>query len=147
MNHKVWIADTGFLVAIFHPQDTYHAWAVRELGKISIPLITCEAVLTEVLYLLRRYSVQSYDRFLASIAQKNWLQTPFRLTDSMPEVLNLLSRYNDTPMDFADACLVRMVEQYTAAQSVILTIDKDFWVYRVNQTQSIQLIIPPDRQL
>ena len=144
-NTLTYIADTGFLVAIFHPHDTYHAWAVKELENIAQPLFTCEAVLTETTHLLRRYTKQGYDGFRASLAHTNWLQTPFSMANNTSAVLNLLTQYDDTPMDFADACLVRMVEEYSPAQSRVLTIDSDFWVYRANQTQVIPLIIPPDR--
>ena len=49
------IADTGPIAALFNPKDQWHEWAV-EISKNFLPsttLITCEAVLTEVFFLLR----------------------------------------------------------------------------------------------
>jgi hypothetical protein len=43
-------------------------------------------------------------------------------------------------MSFADACLVRMSE--LIAESSVLTLDSDFYVYRKNRKEMIDLIIP-----
>ena len=56
------------------------------------------------------------------------------------EILRLLRRYNDTPMSFADACLVRMAELNDDA--IIFTTDNDFRTYRKHGRQAIPLIIP-----
>jgi hypothetical protein len=40
-------------------------------------------------------------------------------------------------MSFADACLVRMAEQYP--NSAVLTLDSDFRIYRKNINQIIQV--------
>jgi predicted nucleic acid-binding protein len=51
-----------------------------------------------------------------------------------------MRRYRDTPMSFADACLVRMCE--TRADSCIWTFDRDFTIYRRNRRQTIPLVAP-----
>ena len=55
----------------------------------------------------------------------------------------LLTRYADVPMSLADACLVRMSEQYSA--SVVLTCDSDFQRYRRHRRQRIPTIMPDAR--
>jgi len=55
-------------------------------------------------------------------------------------VWRLLDKYDDVPMDFADACLVRMTEVH--AGSRVWTVDSDFKVYRRNGRQTIALIFP-----
>jgi predicted nucleic acid-binding protein len=45
------IVDTGPLVAFLSERDTYHQWALSELAGIANPLLTCEAVVTEVCFL------------------------------------------------------------------------------------------------
>ena len=54
------------------------------------------------------------------------------------EACFLLGRVD--PMSLADACLVRMTE--LDAQSVVLTLDSDFRVYRRNRRQMIPTIMP-----
>lgn len=51
-----------------------------------------------------------------------------------------MKKYADTPMSFADACLVRMAELDDDA--VVVTLDSDFTVYRKNGDQPIPLVTP-----
>jgi len=51
-------------------------------------------------------------------------------------------KYANVPMSFADACLVKMSEQYS--KSVVLTLDSDFLIYRRHGNQSIPTIMPYD---
>jgi hypothetical protein len=46
--------DTGRLVAYLDRSDQDHAWAKQEMMRITRPLLTCEAVIAETLFLLRR---------------------------------------------------------------------------------------------
>jgi predicted nucleic acid-binding protein len=46
-------------------------------------------------------------------------------------------------MSLADACLVRMAQQYS--ESFLLTLDSDFRIYRKNRNQVIPVIIPEER--
>lgn len=51
-----------------------------------------------------------------------------------------MMRYENIPMSFADACLVRMSEQHI--DSEVMTIDDDFKIYRKNRRHPIPLIMP-----
>ena len=51
-----------------------------------------------------------------------------------------MRKFANVPMSLADACLVRMTE--LDAQSVVLTLDSDFRVYRRNRRQMIPTIMP-----
>jgi uncharacterized protein len=48
------ILDASVFVSLIDRHDSYHNWAVRELAKISPPLLTCEAAITETCFLLQR---------------------------------------------------------------------------------------------
>jgi predicted nucleic acid-binding protein len=52
----------------------------------------------------------------------------------------LLRRFADVPMSLADACLVRMTEIFDS--SSVLTLDRDFKVYRRFRRQKIPVIFP-----
>ena len=41
------IADTGFLVAFASHNDAHHDWVVSVAGRVTDPLLTCDAVLAE----------------------------------------------------------------------------------------------------
>ena len=55
-------------------------------------------------------------------------------------VHQLMQRYKSVPMSLADACLVRMAEIYP--NSLVLTLDSDFRIYRKNKNEIIPLVIP-----
>jgi predicted nucleic acid-binding protein len=52
----------------------------------------------------------------------------------------LMRKYGDVPMSLADACLVRLAE--IIPHSIVLTLDRDFTVYRKHGRQVIPLLIP-----
>ncbi|MHB1947387.1 MAG: type II toxin-antitoxin system VapC family toxin [Gammaproteobacteria bacterium] len=137
MNSKV-IVDTGPLIAFLNAKDNYHAWAKYQLSKIKPPLMTCEAVLAEVCFLLSKYRTSCDALF--ELVQRKLIVTPFLLKDEIPAIKKLMTRYQDVPMSFADACLVRMSEQYS--NSTVLTLDTDFHVYRRHSRQVISTLMP-----
>jgi predicted nucleic acid-binding protein len=53
----------------------------------------------------------------------------------------LMLKYADRPMDFADATLVRLAEREGLA--TILTVDRDFEVYRIGGRKAFRLV--PER--
>lgn len=105
---KCVIADTGPLVAIHDRDDQDHAWAVREGSRLPPKMISCEAVLSEVHFLTR-------DIPEAKLRIESWLadgrlELPFHVGNQHTAVHDLMARYANVPMSFADACLVRMSE-------------------------------------
>jgi predicted nucleic acid-binding protein len=71
---------------------------------------------------------------------RNVLSLPFRLEDHGRSIRALMRKYADVPMSLADACLVRLAE--VTIHSTVLTLDRDFKVYRKHGRQVIPLIIP-----
>jgi hypothetical protein len=71
------------------------------------------------------------------LLDRSIIAVDFSFTDQLTETLCFVRRYHDTPMSFADACLVRMTEQIHDA--VIFTTDSDFRTYRKNGRQVIPL--------
>jgi predicted nucleic acid-binding protein len=135
------IVDTGPIVAILDASDALHDWAAESLKMIQPPLITCEAVLTEVCFLLRRQP-----RALVAIAdlvEKRILEINFSLAEEIGPVFRLLDRFKNVPISLADACLVRSSELHP--QLPVFTLDSDFQIYRRNRRQKIPLLIPPRR--
>lgn len=120
------IIDTGVLVAFLMSRDKFHDWAVNSLTNIEYPLLTCEAVLTEVCFLLQR--VHSGRDKALELVRQGYIDISFCLDQEIEAVGMLMQRYESVPMSLADACLVRMSEIYT--NSAILTLDSDFIIYR-----------------
>jgi uncharacterized protein len=132
------LLDTGPLVALLKQQDHHHQWAKAEWAKISPPLLTCEAVITEACFLMRK--VYRGQEVVLELLQRGVVHIPFRLDEETAALENLLTCYHSVPMSLADACLVRMAEQYKS--SAILTLDRDFEIYRKDKNQVIPVIMP-----
>ncbi len=137
MNGPV-IIDAGPLVALLNRRERHHAWANEQFAAIKSPAITCEAVVAEAYYLVRE-SDNAVDS-LMQLLERGHLTIPFRLTDELPAVTRLLTRYASVPMSLADACLVRMAEQFST--SPVLTLDSDFRVYRKSGRAVIPTLMP-----
>jgi len=136
------ILDTGPLVAYLIENDDYHDWAVQIFADLPPVFWSCEAVLTEAAYLAG--PEPKVIRLIGKMLDQEWLRLPFQFAGEHKRVLELMEHYHSVPMSFADACLVRMTE--LLEECPVLTIDRDFHIYRKHRRQMIQTIMPPDRK-
>jgi predicted nucleic acid-binding protein len=100
------------------------------------PWKTCDAALSEAFHLLGVRGLQA----LAELLRRRAVESAFQLADGPERVLELLGKYADVPMSFADACLVRMTE--TMPEPMILTTDTDFLIYRRLGRKTVPCILP-----
>ncbi len=135
---KTVLIDSGAIVAALRKRDQHHAWARAHFEAFDQPFLTCEAVISESFFLLER--AQDGKETLCALLERGIVAVEFSLEQHMAETLRLIRRYHDTPMSFADACMVRMAE--THDQAVIFTTDSDFETYRKNGRQTIPVIVP-----
>lgn len=132
------IADTGPLVAYLDRSDQHHAWAKEVMATLTEPLLTCDAVLAEVTFLLQRGKIRS--ALPMRMVERGVVQTGFSTAREAHALRTLLERYDDAPMSLADACVVRMSELHRGAK--VWTTDSDFTIYRRNRRSIIPLIMP-----
>jgi predicted nucleic acid-binding protein len=137
MKQKV-IVDTGVLVAYLNRREKFHEWTKEQLKDIAPPLITCEAVIAETSFLLGK--TKDGIEKLFELFEAGHIVITFRLENEIKTIKGLISRYANAPMSLADACSVRMSEQYP--NSEVFTVDSDFRIYRKNRRQLISLIVP-----
>ena len=135
---RVVLIDSGAIVAAMRKRDQHHAWSRSNFEAFTTPCLTCEAVVSESFFLLERASQGK--EMLCAILERGIIKVEFSLAHHLAETLQLIHRYRDTPMSFADACLVRMAEIHKDA--TVFTTDSDFLTYRKNGRQSIPLIAP-----
>jgi len=129
------LVDTSFLVAFLNGRDSHHHWATTQAARSPLPWKTCEPVLAEAFYVLGSPGGSP----LVDLLKRQVLIPAFRLEENLESVLGLLQKYADVPMSLADACLVRMTE---LSDSVLLTADSDFGVYRRHGRQVIPRFTP-----
>lgn len=132
------IADTGPLVAFLDRSERHHDWAVQRVKELSAPLLVCEPVLAEAMYLLGDLP-KAQDAFYG-LLENGALRIAFRADEHIAALRVLHRKYRDTPMSLADACVVRMAELF--GEHAVLTLDSDFSVYRKHGKESLALIRP-----
>ena len=130
------LVDAGFLVALLSRRDAHQGWAVVQPQRFLPPWKTCEAALSEAFHLLGPGGAPA----LATLLRRRAVVSAFHLGEEPEEVLELIRKYADVPMSFADACLVRMTE--ILADPVLLTTDPDFRIYRRHSRRAIPCVIP-----
>lgn len=135
---SVWIADTGPLVALLAASEANHIWVTEQAKAAPATVLTCEAVITEALFILKRAG-HDPDPFFA-LMETGFLRCKFDLHAESRAVRELMRHYRDQPMSLADACLVRMTEIHP--DSVIWTLDRDFRVYRRHRRHTLPLVTP-----
>jgi predicted nucleic acid-binding protein len=100
-------------------------------------LVTCESAVAEACYLLRG-TPGAPEAILENVAN-GVFQTPVRLADQASAVGKLLRKYRDVPMSLADACLVDLADRMDTG--LILTLDRDFEIYRWRSRRKFELLI------
>lgn len=132
------IADTGPLVAYFDRAERNHAWALERVRELEAPLLVCEPVLAEVMYLLG--TLPKAQDALFELLENGALRIAFHADEHVAALRALHRKYRDRPMSLADACIVRMAELFDGHS--VLTLDSDFSVYRKRGREPLELIHP-----
>jgi predicted nucleic acid-binding protein len=133
------LVDTGPLVAFLSQRDTYHEWIAEQMADVMYPVLTCEAVISEACFLLARYQ-KNNAYILLEMVEQGLITLPFHFEENAAPIRELMMKYANVPMSFADACLVRMAELYN--ESYLVTLDGDFRIYRKHGRQLIRTIMP-----
>ena len=122
------LLDTGALVSLLDRSQRHHRKFVDFFDSWTGQVVTTEAVLTESTHLLGRIAggaIACLDFVLSGGA----LLIP-ATANSIRRARELMDRYADCPMDFADATLVVLAEDL--GTNLVLTTDqRDFSVYRI----------------
>lgn len=130
------LIDTGAILALLDRKDRWHERCTDAFSRLRLPLATTTAVLTEVFHLLSRSTeVPVVWGFVRSGAVQ---VVPIGEQD-LPQLEILMARYQDRPMDFADATLVHVARK--ANLTTVFTVDHDdFETYRIEGRQKFRIV-------
>jgi uncharacterized protein len=131
------LLDTGVIVALLDRTERRHADCAEAIEEAAAPLVTCEAVIAESCYLLRRLTGAA-EAILENV-RTGVFQIPFQLTQAAAPIQRLFRKYRDREMDLADACLVHLAGELQTGD--ILTLDRDFEVYRWGTNKPFHLLL------
>ncbi|GBU27059.1 hypothetical protein R84B8_00580 [Treponema sp. R8-4-B8] len=134
------LIDAGPLIALFDSSDNHHSKARSFLKANPFRYVSTLAVFTEVSHMLD-FSVAAQRDFYEWVMHKGVIISDINQND-MLRLLELTDKYSSLPMDFADATLVITAEKTGIRQ--IISIDKDFDIYRLPGKEQIQNIYSED---
>jgi uncharacterized protein len=136
------LVDTGAILAFLDANDRWHGGCIKAFAQVRFPLLTSEAVLTELFHFVGRriHRVEVAWKFVRSGAL-----TLCAITDAdLPALSELMHRYRDRPMDFADATLVHLAQRESL--TTILTADiSGFQTYRIAGRRRFRILPEPVR--
>lgn len=131
------IIDTGPIVAFFDKDDNHHHACLEVLKEIKEPLVTTCPVITEAFYLLN-FSWRTQDALWEFIHRDGILVEPLD-KNSYSVCRELMKKYHDLPIDFADASLVALAEAKNI--TTVFTLDhKDFSLLKPKHRKSFTLL-------
>ena len=124
-------------MALIDADDQHHANCVAALKTFREPLATVWPPVVEAMYLLA--DVPKAQDALWEMLERGALHILPLASPDVPRMRELMRKYADRPMDFADAALLRVAEREGIRS--IFTLDRqDFSVYRLhNRTRPLLL--------
>lgn len=135
------VVDSGPLIALFDRDDAHHRQLVAFLAAHPrLHLLTTWAVLNGTSALLgSRVGKQAELDFLTWIERGGLSLAPQDAT-ALSQIKLLIEKYRDLPFDFADASVAVLAAQSGVAQ--ILTLDRDFEIYRDSRGKRLRNVLP-----
>jgi uncharacterized protein len=138
------LLDCGPIVALLDRDDPLHAFVVARAGEIRARVITTGPVITEAMFLLQDAPggparlVRFLDDLRAEVAE---------VFDSvsLAAASQLMEKYSDIPMDFADASLVIAAARFGVGN--ILTLDeRGFRTFRYGRNKAFRLVLQEQQE-
>lgn len=132
------LIDTGPIVSFLASGLRHHEWVCEQWKNLRPPMLTCEPVLTEAAFLLKREGREADPVF--ELLERRVIEIALNVEEELADIRALMHRYRDRPMSLADACLVRLAELHPAGE--VFTLDADFRIYRSHGNKVIRVLVP-----
>jgi uncharacterized protein len=130
------LVDTGVLIALLDRRDPNHQRCIAAAQQLpNAPLTTTWCCLTEAMYFMGKIGGFTAQQGLWTLllSGRILLRTP-----TETRIAELMEKFQDTPMDLADASLVALAEELETTQ--IFTLDSDFYVYRTSRGEAFSCL-------
>jgi uncharacterized protein len=132
------LTDAGPLIAILDRGERHHQACVDCLAELTGPLLTTWPAFTEAMYLLGEAGGWKAQGALWTLEKNGDVEVAEQLPEDRRRMRALMEKYQDRPMDLADASLVVLAEARGLRD--LFTLDHaDFRIYRMRRHQSFRL--------
>ncbi len=135
------LIDAGPLIAVFNRNDDYYAECLRLYRTLETPFYTTLPVLAEAMYTLGVRAGWYGQELLWKLILHGDLLLEHPSPSELVRMSELMKKYSDRPMDFADASLVALAERLSLTR--VFTVDRrDFSTYRLHGKKAFTIIGP-----
>jgi uncharacterized protein len=132
------LTDAGPLIALLDRGEQHHRACVECLAELSGPMLTTWPAFTEAMYLLGEAGGWRAQDALWGLVEKHDVELADADLEQRARIRALMEKYQDLPMDLADASLVALAEMRGLRD--VFTLDHaDFQVYRLHRRQTFRL--------
>lgn len=133
------LCDTGPLVALLDKEDPYHERARQAMAAAPADRFeTTWPCMGVAMYMLGRLGGQRSQDYLLQYVEAKTLSIQSLAEEFIPRIRMLMRKYDDHPMDFADASLVVVAE--ITGNRQILTFDQHFRAYLIHDQFPFEVI-------
>jgi len=136
---EAWLLDTGPIVAFLDDTDAAHRVVVRACERFAGRFVTTDAVVVEAMHLVSRSPAGPgllIDFLFSSQATIHASMS----ADDLLQAGELMTKYADVPMDFADATLVLLAARLRI--TAVCTLDRrGFRTYRSGTRKAFDLVL------
>ena len=133
------LTDASPLIALLDRDDFNHTKCFEAAKQIAAePLLTTWPCFTEAIYLLGEVGGIHYQTELWKLPKARRLLFHDLSFPEIERMAVLMEKYQDLPMDLADASLIAVAE--TLSLNQIFTVDRDFDIYRLANGKALKII-------
>ena len=130
------LIDSGPLIALFDRSDRFHQPILAFLQGFEGRLVSSWPVLTEVSHLLD-FNLRAQIDFLRWV-ERGAIEVAELSRKDLEGIVEMMERYINVPMDLADATLLYLAQKERIGR--IVTIDRDFDIYRMDDKRMLENI-------
>jgi hypothetical protein len=132
------LIDAGPLIALIDTKDkNKHQSCLAVFQSLKSAPFTTWPCIAEAMYLLGQVSGWTSQKMLMDLLRSGAVRIHETTEAELGRIEQLMEQYQNVPMDLADASLVVLAELRGIRQ--IITLDDDFFIYRLNGKDSFEV--------
>ena len=131
------LLDTGAWVALLDRDEREHSRCAEVFRGLTSRLVTSEAVLTETIWMVG--GLRDGARGCAEFVRRGTVTLVPASPESLARAVDLMARYRNVPMDYADATLVTLGENL-GLDRVFTLHRRGFQIYRLHGRRSFEIV-------
>jgi predicted nucleic acid-binding protein len=134
------IADTSFLLALYHPPDRNHSRAVRFVERDQPEVIIPQAALAEIMYMIQtRANERTFLFFWHTLATSRYFTLEPTTPGDLARALAIRRQYAAARLDFVDCCIIALAERLKITQ--VCTFDRrDFAIVTPEHIAPLEML-------